>query len=217
MPRQFSPANKAETPDEPSRMGRRERSKVEKRARIIGAARALFAQQGFAETTTQQVAAAADIGTGTLFLYVKSKEDLLALVFKDEMQATAIDSFKKLPPDTALVDQILTVFDRMIEYHEKDLDLARVLIKEIAIPASAERAADLNELVETIMMGFADLVRTAQSNGSLPRALEPMLTARTIFAIYYFDLVGWLGNVHSRDDFLKGLRSQLELLLDRPA
>ena len=57
--------------------GRRERNKQEKRARIIAAAKALFGSKGFADTTTQEIAEKADIGTGTLFLYAKSKEELL--------------------------------------------------------------------------------------------------------------------------------------------
>jgi kynurenine formamidase len=60
-------------------MGRRERNKQAKLDRIVAAARELFAEHGVDEVTTQQIADKADIGTGTLFLYVKSKGDLLLL------------------------------------------------------------------------------------------------------------------------------------------
>lgn len=76
--------------------GRRERNKLEKQARIVWAARQLFHRQGFAETTTQQIAVEADIGTGTLFLYAKCKEDLLIMVFKDEMLETVREIFARL-------------------------------------------------------------------------------------------------------------------------
>jgi AcrR family transcriptional regulator len=56
---------------------RRERNKRDKLARIVAAARALFQTQGYDKTTTQQIARAAEIASGTLFLYAKSKEDLL--------------------------------------------------------------------------------------------------------------------------------------------
>ena len=49
--------------------GRRARKKREKAARIRTAARELFARHGYDETTTRSIAEAAEIATGTLFLY----------------------------------------------------------------------------------------------------------------------------------------------------
>src|SRR6185312_2925890 len=61
-------------------VGRRERNKQDKLGRIIAAASELFARHGVDEVTTQQIADQADIGTGTLFLYAKTKGELLLLV-----------------------------------------------------------------------------------------------------------------------------------------
>ena len=61
-------------------VGRRERNKQAKLDRIIAAAAELFAERGVEEVTTQQIADRADIGTGTLFLYAKTKGELLLLV-----------------------------------------------------------------------------------------------------------------------------------------
>src|SRR5215207_811417 len=61
-------------------VGRRERNKQAKLERIIAAASELFAEHGVDEVTTQQIAEKADIGTGTLFLYARTKGELLLLV-----------------------------------------------------------------------------------------------------------------------------------------
>ena len=61
-------------------LSRRERNKQEKLDRIIAAASELFAEYGVEEVTTQQIADKADIGTGTLFLYAKTKGELLLMV-----------------------------------------------------------------------------------------------------------------------------------------
>ena len=61
-------------------LGRRERNKQDKLERIVAAASELFAKRGIDEVTTQQIAEQADIGTGTLFLYAKTKGELLLLV-----------------------------------------------------------------------------------------------------------------------------------------
>jgi AcrR family transcriptional regulator len=58
-------------------VGRRERKKRETSEAIQAAARRLFAAQGYAVTTVQQIADEADISERTLFRYFESKEDLL--------------------------------------------------------------------------------------------------------------------------------------------
>ncbi len=196
--------------------GRRERNKLEKRQRIIEAARSLFAAQGFAETTTLQIAEAADIGTGTLFLYARSKEDLLVMVFKDEMLATALDSFRRLPAGQPVIENILVVFDRMVDYHERDIEMARVLMRELVIPVSG-RAAVIDELMQGILGGFADLVRAGQSRGEVGTRIEPQLAAQMIFGLYYFGLLGWLSQRISRAEFRQALGHQLEALLGAPS
>lgn len=200
----------------PRSPGRRERNKLEKRQRIIEAARSLFAAQGFAETTTLQIAEAADIGTGTLFLYARSKEDLLVMVFKDEMLATALDSFRRLPAGQPVIENILVVFDRMVDYHERDIEMARVLMRELVIPVSG-RTAVIDELMQGILGGFADLVRAGQARGEIAVRIEPQLAAQMIFALYYFGLLGWLSQRTSRAAFRQALGHQLEALLGAPS
>lgn len=185
--------------------GRRERNKLEKQARIVAAARELFHQQGFAETTTQQIAAEADIGTGTLFLYASCKEDLLIMVFKDEMLETAHEIFTKLPKKAAPVDQLMAVFNYMVDFHARDMDLSRVLLRELVMPSSLERRGDVADLMGAIYGGLADIVR--------PVADDPELTARSAFALYYFALISWLGRGLEREATLAQLRNQLSALL----
>lgn len=61
-------------------VGRRERNKLDKLGRIVAAADELFAERSIDEVTTQEIAERADIGTGTLFLYARTKGELLLLV-----------------------------------------------------------------------------------------------------------------------------------------
>lgn len=61
-------------------LGRRERAKAEKRARILAAARALFEERGFERTSMSEVARAADVAEGTVFQYAATKVELLMMV-----------------------------------------------------------------------------------------------------------------------------------------
>ena len=195
--------------------GRRERNKQEKLARIVEAAKELFGTKGFAETTTQEIAERADIGTGTLFLYAKSKEDLLVMVFKDEMIATSQEAFRKLPVGSSLIDQLMHVFNMMIVYHAQDVDLAKALIREITVPPEkSSRQDDLQVLMKVIYSGFADLIIAGQKAGKLRLDIDPLLVAESLFAIYYIGLVGWLGGLVTKAQFIKRLRPRLELAIE---
>jgi AcrR family transcriptional regulator len=70
--------------------GRRDRGKQDKRARIMAAARELFASRGVDGVTTQQIADRADVAIGTLYLYTATKAELLIMV-QNEKFAAAID------------------------------------------------------------------------------------------------------------------------------
>ncbi len=71
----------------PQSPGQREKNKLEKLQRIREAARELFVQKGFDETTTREIAVRAGVGIGTVFIYAENKRDLLFLVANDDLEA----------------------------------------------------------------------------------------------------------------------------------
>lgn len=194
-------------------LGRRERNKLEKRARIVAAARRLFAEKGFHQTTTLELAEAADIGAGTLFLYVRSKEDLLVLVFKDEMLERALAAFDGLPKHAALLDQLMLAFTTMMEHHARDRDLARTLLKEIIFPTNDEPSADISELMEAIYDRLGRLLERARAAGELQAGFDARLVAETLFSSYFFDLLEWLRARHSKGWFQDTLRGHLAVTI----
>lgn len=187
--------------------GRRERNKLEKRTRIVAAARDLFERQGFATTTTQQIADAADIGTGTLFLYARTKEDLLVMVFRDEMLESARKIFAAPQADAAVVDRLMAVFNRMADYHARDTDLARMLLRELVMSQAEARRSDIDELMDAIHDGLSAIIEGG-------RVANAPLIARSAFALYYFALISWLGAGQDRSWCLRLLREQLANLID---
>lgn len=204
----------AKAGSEKTPLGRRERNKQEKLDRILVAARDLFAAKGFGETTTQEIAERADIGTGTLFLYAKTKEDLLIMVFKDEMVETSQTAFRKVSPNTPLVDQLMQVFGSMIAYHNRDLPLSRALIREITILAGPERREDVRSLMRIIYGGIGDLIAKAREKEKLRSDIDLMLIGESFFGIYYLGLIAWLNGHITKPVFLNRLRAKFILSID---
>lgn len=194
--------------NKPAALGRRERNKREKRARIVAAARELFERQGFGCTTTQQIADAADIGTGTLFLYARTKEDLLVMVFQNEMLETVRQIFAMQPTGQNIVDRLMAVFNRMADYHARDIDLARLLLRELVMSQTEARRSDIDELMDAIHDGLTAII---QDGG---RVANAPLVARSAFALYYFALISWVGAGQDRGWCMRLLREQLANLID---
>ncbi|MCB9760780.1 MAG: TetR family transcriptional regulator [Alphaproteobacteria bacterium] len=85
----------------------RERKKRQTRGAIRDAALKLFLEQGYTETTIQEIARAADVSVGTLFNYFPNKESLLA----DDFDPVFIEHLRARPPD----EPLFTAFRRAFE------------------------------------------------------------------------------------------------------
>ena len=193
--------------------GRRERNKSAKLARIVRAARRLFAAQGFAATTTQQIAAAADIGTGTLYLYAESKDDLLILVAREEIPEVVDQAAASAPARRPVLDRLMHVFDRLIEYHRTDLPLARAFMKQLSFVGSAERRQDAAHITQHLQAHMRLLIEAAQAAGELVAELPIELLVGNLFSIYRMQLQSWLSEFVDLDSYRARLRASLDLQL----
>src|SRR6516225_12225102 len=80
-----------------------------KRERILDAAIKVFAAEGFYNAKVSQIAQAAGVADGTIYLYFKSKDDLLIQLFEDRMERVNANLRAALASETSATAQLKRV------------------------------------------------------------------------------------------------------------
>lgn len=146
----------------------RRRGKLERRRRILQAAREVFTRSGYAATRMSDIAKAAGVGKGTLYEHFRGKEDLFSTlvvgVARESIEALMV---QRLPddPTQALKEVIAYVVDVALR---ENLDLYRLFFDFWggAAPHRAQ-AQELLREVEGRFAGFLnELVRRGQREGA---------------------------------------------------
>ncbi len=164
-------------------LGKRERNKLDKRRRIVAAATALFQEKGFEDTTTAEIAKAAGIGAGTLYLYVESKEDLLVSAFVNVAGGAWAAAFDLVDPSADVVDQVLTLFMYVTDHHEADRRLARSFFKELPFVSPSGRD-DTNVVADWFSTRLASLLGDASTCGKLAPEVPKSTLAFNLYSIW---------------------------------
>src|SRR5437667_1275842 len=113
--------------------------RADKRERILDAAERSFARHGFFAAKVSDVAKEAGVADGTIYLYFKSKDDLLISLFEDRMGQIIAALRTALKGERTAVGKL----HRFVELHlglvEKQRALVQVLTVELRQSAKVMR------------------------------------------------------------------------------
>ncbi len=194
----------------PQKAGLRERNKQQKYERIKQAAWELFREKGFEATTTREIAERAEVGNGTLFLYVTDKYQLLQVVFGDALDRKTEAIFENFPDGDSLLDELMMIFGQLFDLYAQEMSLAREFIKELY--RGEVRATYTSTSTVEFIRRLAGRIERAQARGQIAPGSDTFQAAGNFFALYFFALMLWLGGwVDSPATRDARLRSALEL------
>lgn len=109
---------------------RRTREYLAHRNEILVAAEKVFAAKGFFTTKMMDIAQEAEFGTGTLYTYFKSKEELFFTLFNEKMEAInhlIKYEFSRMAPAK---EKIRGALKSLFEFIEKNRDFFRIFLSE---------------------------------------------------------------------------------------
>ena len=152
----------------------------DKRERILRAAVKVFAKSGFYAARVSEVAKAAGVADGTIYLYFKSKDELLVSLFEDRVEKLLSYLQSELPKLGSAPAKMRRIIELQLGLLEGERDLAEVitvilrqstkLLKEYAAPKFV-----------SYLDAIAKVVAEGQAAGDFRKDLSPNLVARATF------------------------------------
>ncbi|HUP48801.1 MAG TPA: TetR/AcrR family transcriptional regulator [Thermoanaerobaculia bacterium] len=162
-----------------------------KRDRILRAAVEVFARSGYFNARVSDVAKAAGVADGTIYLYFDGKEDLLVTIFREHTRSYLQSLRAGLAGVSRPEDRVRSAIRHHLETLGRDRALAIVCQVELRHSLkfmslfSQEEVADYLDILRSI-------VEEGQSEGVFRRTLHPQLVAKAIFGILDEMVTSWM-------------------------
>jgi AcrR family transcriptional regulator len=153
----------------------------------MAAAVRLFSQQGYARTTTKEIAAEAGISEGTIYTYFGSKQDLLFAF----IEATAVDTLKPLLGEKgASREEVLrALLQDRLALAGRVGPLMKVVIGEALFDPELARA--VAEKVAGPLLGLMEEFVARGSQEGQFREVSPQVVAQAIGGIFLSFAIIW--------------------------
>ncbi len=184
----------------------------DKRDRILDAAVRVFAKKGFHATRVSEVARAAGVADGTIYLYFKSKDELLVSLFEHRVERLLAFLEKELPRAASATEKLKRIIELQLGLLEGERDLAEVvtvilrqstkLMKEYAAPKFS-----------AYLDAIARVVAEGQAAGELRAGVSPILAARAIFGALDAITMTWALGKADRGGLLRASGQLADMVL----
>ena len=164
---------------------------TDKRAAILKAATSVFAEKGYFNSKVADIARAAGVADGTVYLYFKNKDDVLHSLFDRAMEEFIADGRRELELLSKPEDKLR----RIAELHLERLGADR----EMAIVFQVELRGSIKFMQEFSASGFSeylDIIRKTieegQKSGVFRNDLKSVVCAKIFYGALDEMVTNWI-------------------------
>ena len=174
-----------------TRRAKAEPAPAPKRDAILRAATDVFAESGYFNAQVADVARAAGVAAGTVYLYFRSKDDLLVSIFERSMRHAIADG-------RAMADQVRDPRERLRRFAALHLgrlgrDRKLAVVFQVELRQSTKF---MERLSSTLLRDYLGLIRDAVADGQragIFRAdLKPTVAAKMFFGLLDEMATNWI-------------------------
>src|SRR4051795_5508081 len=148
--------------------GRREERKAQNRAKLLVAARKVFAEKGYGEATARDIVRETDLASGTFYNYFTDKQDaFMALLDEMSEKGRALVRAQRQDTKLSLEERVANAYRAYFEWAVEEDDLFEVFRRNAGIialmPDREPFELGISELIE-------DITAWAEAGGPPPPA-----------------------------------------------
>jgi AcrR family transcriptional regulator len=159
-----------------------DRPRGKRDAEVLEAAVRVFYERGYSDATVQDVADEMNILKGSLYHYIKTKEDLLFRLFEEvhgDVQQI-MQSVMEVEGLSAL-ERLRLYVRRQVEYNLENIERISVYYAD-RDRLSGERLNEVRRLLREQNLVVTDLIERAQADGEIDGDRDARLLANCLFA-----------------------------------
>ena len=169
-----------EKPPTTKKRTRKAVASTDKRERILRAAIRVFARKGFYATRVSEIAKAAGVADGTIYLYFKNKDDVLVSIFEDGIGRLLLALREETAGELSASERIERAIELQLGLLEGRRDLAEVITVNLRQSSKLMKqygAPLFNEYIDFL----ASIVADGQRAGELRQDVSPRIVARGLW------------------------------------
>jgi len=175
-------------------ISRKEKEYLAHREEILSAAEKVFAAKGFFPTTMSDIARKAEFGTGTLYKYFKSKEELYFTLLDEKVEEINRLVNAELSKKTSAIDRIRKALELQFEFNERNRDFFRIYISErnrFEWTVKDELGKGLHEKMVAYIHILAEVMRQGIEEAEF-KSMNPIDLAHALVGIVNSFVFEWL-------------------------
>jgi TetR/AcrR family fatty acid metabolism transcriptional regulator len=174
----------------PDRPDRNDRTGGDKRERILAAAERIFARHGFFAARVSEIAKEAGIADGTIYLYFKSKDDLLISLFENRMRQVN-DELRAATARCPPAEQLRAFIHAYLQLVSDEPAAAEVLTIELRQSSKFMKEYENPQFADFLRM-LGGIIADGQARGELDATIPSHIAARLIFGMLDELALAWV-------------------------
>ncbi|MGG1637879.1 TetR/AcrR family transcriptional regulator [Paenibacillus sp. NRS-1760] len=189
-----------------------EEKMTEKQLKIVQAASEIFAEKGFAASSTSEIAQRAGVAEGTIFRHYKTKKDLLFSIVAPVMAKLIApfvlrDFYKVLESRFDTLDLMLrAIIENRIAFVERHVQVLKIFVQEI--PFHPELLDQFQKLIlSKVVQKFSISITQFQQQGVIvnwaPFTVIRLIASSLIGYVLSRTFIGKTDGIHWDDDLEK--------------